>query len=60
MKADNQRIINRLKSPVFAQFCRDHNVLLVILYGSRATGSFGDDSNFDLALRRKHTPSLHL
>lgn len=52
MKAgnDNQRIISLLYSPDFAHFCRDNNILLGILYGSRATGKARDDSDFDLAL----------
>lgn len=50
MKADNQRIIDLLRSPGFADFCHKHNVLLAILYGSRATASARDDSDFDLAL----------
>ena len=49
MKADNQRIIGRLKSPDFVHFCRNHNILLAVLHGSRATNSARDDSDFDLA-----------
>jgi predicted nucleotidyltransferase len=50
MKADNQRISDLLRSPDFANFCRNHNILLAILHGSRATASARDDSEFDLAL----------
>ncbi len=50
MKADNQRIIARLESNDFAQFCRNHNIILAILHGSRATDSARVDSDFDLAL----------
>jgi len=50
MKADNQRIIARLESNDFAQFCSNHNITLAILHGSRATDSSRDDSDFDLAL----------
>ena len=49
-KAKNQRIIDRLESNDFAQFCRNHYVLLAILHGSRATDNTRDDSDFDLAL----------
>ena len=50
MKADNQRITDHLKSSDFTHFCRNHNILLAILHGSRATDSARDDSDFDLAL----------
>ncbi len=50
MKADNQRIRGRLNSPDFARFCRNHNIRLAVLHGSRATNSARDDSDFDLAL----------
>jgi predicted nucleotidyltransferase len=50
MKADNQRIIGRLKITDFAHFCRNHNILLAVLHGSRATDSARDNSDFDLAL----------
>ncbi|MCW3488910.1 type VII toxin-antitoxin system MntA family adenylyltransferase antitoxin [Dethiobacter alkaliphilus] len=50
MNQDNQRIIDKLKHPDFAEFCRQNNIDLAMLFGSRATGTARENSDFDVAI----------
>lgn len=51
-------VLNLLKSPVFADLCKQHGVSLAVLFGSQATGRATEASDVDLAvlMRDKSRP----
>jgi predicted nucleotidyltransferase len=42
--------MEKLTHPGFADFCRENNIRLALLFGSRVTGCARDESDFDLAV----------
>lgn len=50
MHKDNLRIFEIMDHPDYADFCRENNIRLAILFGSRVTGRARDESDFDLAV----------
>jgi len=52
MSAENcsQPIEQKLQSKAFATFCRQRGIKLAVLFGSRAQGKAGPDSDWDIAL----------
>ncbi len=50
MLQEDQRIMEKLTHAGFAGFCRENDISLAILFGSRAAGRARVDSDFDLAL----------
>jgi len=52
MPADkwSQQIKQKLLSNDFAEFCRHRGIKLAVLFGSRAQGKAGPDSDWDIAL----------
>lgn len=50
MTDESRRIMKMFSGPGFAFFCRENNIRLALLFGSRATGCARDSSDFDLAI----------